>query len=123
MKESLELEPNGDRFTLRRIDAVGKLTEMELSEDNLLALAKSIQSETEYILEKRSRAQTHSASVTAVAQMGLNVDVHWTQIHLLLIDGHGTGITFSLTPFQAQTLVEYLPQWIAKIAQSPKRQP
>src|SRR5258708_40236078 len=120
MKESLQLEPNGDRFTLRRTDVAGNVTTIDLSEDNILTLARSAQSLTDHILAKRSRSEVAAVNVTEVARIGLNHDLHSTELHLSLFDRHGAEMTFSLSPEFAQHLADRLPGWIGKIAQSPK---
>jgi hypothetical protein len=120
MKESLQLDPNGDGFMLRRTDDAGHVTEIELSADNVLTLARSAQSLTDQILAKQSRSGADAVNVTEVARIGLNHDLHATEIHLSFFDRHGAQMIFALLPQFAQHLVDRLPGWIDKISQSPK---
>jgi hypothetical protein len=120
MKESLQLDPSGDIFILRRTYADGKVTQIELSGDNVLTLAQSSQSLSDQILAKQSRSGADAVRVTEVAQIGLNHDLHATEIILSLIDRHGAELKFLLRPELARHLVDRLPHWIGKIDQSPK---
>jgi hypothetical protein len=120
MDESLEIEADGDKFILRRTDANGAVSQMELSEDNILTLARSTPPMMEQILAVRSRAGLTASSVTPVARIRLANDIHLTEIFLELHDRHGGYATFALSPRQAQVLAEHLPAWIAKATHSPK---
>jgi hypothetical protein len=120
MKESLQLDPNGEGFVLRRTDAAGNVTQIELSADNVLTLARSSQFLSDHILAKQSRSGADAVNVTEVTRIGLNHDLHSTEIHLSFFDRHGAAMTFALPPQFAQHLVDRLPDWIEKISHSPK---
>src|SRR5258708_34156406 len=111
MKESLQLEPNGDRFTLRRTDVAGNVTTIDLSEDNILTLARSAQSLTDHILAKRSRSEVAAVNVTEVARIGLNHDSHSTELPLSLFHPHAHEMTFVSAPAFAHQLADRLPDW------------
>jgi hypothetical protein len=115
MGETLQLEANGDGFVLRRVAADGSVSQMELTADNVLTLAASAQSLTDQILAARTRSGAVAARVTEVAQIALDTDIFATAIHLSLIDRHGALVTFALSQFYAQQLVDHMPSWIAKI--------
>jgi len=120
MKESLQIEPSGDNFVLQRTDSDGHVTQIVLSEDNVLTLAQSTQPLTDRILARRSRSRTAAVKVTEVARIRLSTDIHEAEVFFGLVDRHGAEMIFSLSPDFAQQLIDHLPAWVAKTVQSPK---
>jgi hypothetical protein len=120
MKNSLQLEEVGSNFILHRTDDAGKTTEIELSEDNILTLARSLPDLADRLLAARTQTGAVAVSVTEVAQIGLNLDVHASEIFLSLFDRHGAERKFSLRPEFARHLVDRLPHWLDKMDQASK---
>jgi hypothetical protein len=117
-KAPLSLDPVGREFKLTRIDERGQKTEIMLSEDNVLTLAQSAELLRGRILAKYTKeGQAHPPSVVMpVAQIELNADVHYTNIHMTLVQPNGArSPCFGLPSDVAQALVQSLPGWISQL--------
>lgn len=90
-----------------------------LSDEEILLLAQSSQLMRDHVLAKHSRGSTVSArSVTPVAAIVLNTDLHKTEIHLEITSQHGTKLGLSIPLDVARPLADRLPHRVAEIERS-----
>ena len=114
----ITLDPKGNDFILRRTDTKGRTNSITLTKDDILTLSQSIPSLRDHILSGQSPGDGTAISfvaVTEVAQIGLNTDVHRSEIHLTMIDRHGAHVGFALSPEIARYLAQRLPARVAEI--------
>jgi hypothetical protein len=111
---TLSLEPQANGFLLTQSETG---TSMTISENDILALAQSLPALRDLALARRSpRGDFVSAVVmTPVTRIGLNTDIHKTEIQLLMFDRHGARVGFALAPDVARPLAERLPVRLAEI--------
>jgi hypothetical protein len=108
---TLTLDPDGDDFVLRRVDESGALSEMKLSDDDVLTLGQSSPNLRQRILAKRTPQSGVVSPVfaTNVVQVGLAPDTLSEDILLTLVAPDGSQVTFALPPHIARHLSERLP--------------
>jgi hypothetical protein len=111
----LTLDPQGDNFLLRQVTTEGTAVSMTLSDSDVLKLAQSARTLRHHVLAKRSREGAEAVALTPVAQIELNTDLHDSEIHLAMIDGHGAKEGFLLTLDLAQSLLHRLPTFVARL--------
>jgi hypothetical protein len=113
--DKISLEQRDDDYALIRVAANGTKSEMLLSAANILTLAQSAQQLKDQLLPKLSRPGADAVLMTPVVRVGLNVDLHKTAIHLMMIDPNGAQMAFSLPPELGRSLAERLPARLAEI--------
>jgi hypothetical protein len=113
--DNLQLEPWNDGFLLRRTQTNGHVTEIELSENNILTLAQSAQTLRDHILAKHSPAGAEGQPIVATPapKVRLNFDPLHGEILLSLVEPSGFEHPFALPVNTANSLLEELPRWIA----------
>ena len=86
--DNLQLEPWNDGFLLRRTQTNGHVTEIELSENNILTLAQSAQTLRDHILAKHSPAGAEGKPIVATPapKVRLNFDPLHGEILLSLVE-------------------------------------
>jgi hypothetical protein len=116
-ESKLSLEPAGDNFILRRVDASGAVTTVALSETDILTLAQSVPNLHLEILKRHDpKGGDHLAvSATEVAQIALNDESLGQAILLTLIAPSGGRTTFAIPEQIAALLVERLPVFLARM--------
>jgi hypothetical protein len=117
-ESKLSLDPVGDNFVLRRVDAEGLVTTMALSETDILTLAQSVPALQQQVLSRHNpKAGSHSAvAVTEVVQVALNDESLGEKILLTMIAPGGSRATFAIPPLIGDLLVQRLPVFLARIA-------
>lgn len=115
MIESLELDPTGDQFILRRTDSAGATSSIQLTEDNILTLARSLPTVRDLVLARHTRSGAVAIEVVEGTGIEVNHDPHATAIHLTFLDRHGRRSAFSVPLTLAKDLVLSLPQWIQRL--------
>ena len=95
---TLDLEPQGDDFLLKRVDGAGQETSIILSPDDVLTLAQSVQKMRQAVHAKRTpQVAAHPGVLaTPVAQVGLDSDVHQTEVLMQMIGRNGSRLWFAL---------------------------
>ncbi len=89
--EALDLLPNDNGFVLRRTDHLGHITQLDLSESNVLILPRLAHERAVRILETRTtpalKAQGASAGIWApVAQARVGQNIHQSSVFLEIED-------------------------------------
>lgn len=105
--ESLELELANDGYVLRRTDHTGAVTQLALSESNILSLPKLAHARAVQILENRStpalKALGGQAGVwTSVAHGRIGQNLSQTAVLLEIEDAYGMKFGYALTAEQAR---------------------
>jgi hypothetical protein len=101
--EEVSLEYRGNIYTLRRLSADGQLSEIKLTETNLLSLLPLIQRECAQLLASRTTPGLKEHGVEPivtipVARFVVGNDLHQTEIYLTLEDKDGNAYRFSFDP-------------------------
>jgi hypothetical protein len=116
--ERITLIPDGPGYLLRRIDSEGAISEIFLSEDNVISLALSARHLQGKILEQRTPKGGSVApkAIVHAGQVELNTDVLKTSVLLTMFDAEGTEVmTFALPRAIAQRLAVRLPVRLAEL--------
>ena len=113
----LSLEPDGVDFVLRRVAEDGTITQMRLSENDILTLCRSIPNLQQEILSRHApKGADHSpVSVTEVVRVGLGQESLGERILLTLIAPSGGQATFAIPPQIVNLLIERLPVHLAQM--------
>jgi hypothetical protein len=130
--EEVSLSQRGERYSLRRKNAAGRVTRISLTITNLLAILPVIQRACSQQLEARTgptlRAQGASPIVPMAAK-GYDVTVdafHKDEVFLTLRDGYGNDFAFALSPRDALMVAQRLAEKVRELDQqtgpSPTRQ-
>jgi hypothetical protein len=119
-KPSLSLDETKTGYVLRKTDASGSVSELHLSDDDVLTLGQSSPNFRQKILAKRTPASGGVTPVfaTNVVQIGLAPDTLGEDILLTLVAPNGSQTTFALPPHIAQHLSERLPTHLASLSES-----
>ena len=112
------IEQDEGEYVIRRVQADGQVQEMEVSEDDVLALARVALHLEARILERRSRPGVEAIAAMNVTSAGLATDLHKTAVHLSLFNELDIKVSFSLPLEVAKGLSEKLPQFVANIEAS-----
>jgi len=113
---NLTLEAVGREYKLTRFYPDGTKTDILLSEDNISSLALSAQRIKDHIVARYKAGGISVESVIPVGQVGLDTDMHQTELHVEIIPASGTQkLTFAFSPAAARVLLDALTAWISKI--------
>jgi hypothetical protein len=90
---------------------------MLLSEDNVMALALSAERMRDQIVAQYTRSGgPQPLAVAFVDRIELNYDVHETHLHVTMVSPDGSrSHTFGLPADVARSLLDTLPEWVARI--------
>jgi hypothetical protein len=124
-RSKLSLDPDGDNFVLRRVDANGTTTTMKLSETDVLTLAQSVPALQQLVLSRRKpRGGSHTAvSATEVAQVALHSERMGEATLITMIAQGGAHATFALPRHIVELLAERLPVLLTRmVAANPSKQ-
>jgi hypothetical protein len=125
MSVGLDLVDEGDGFSLLVNDANGKVSKVNLTDEQLLTLAQSAPLFQARVLAKLGRKEAGVDAVysTPVKEAILNTDLLGEKIILTLVAPNEARVAFELTPHLANNLVQRLPERILEIlAQQMPRQ-
>jgi len=116
---NLTLEAVGREYRLTRCYPDGTKKDILLSEDNISSLALSAQRIKDHIVARYKAGGLSVESVIPVGQVGLDTDMHQTELHLDIIPANGREkLTFAFSPSAARVLLDALTAWISKIDNS-----
>lgn len=119
-ESNLILEAVGREYRLTRFHPDGTKTDILLSEDNISSLALSAQRIKDHIVARYKAAGASVESVIPVGQVGLDTDMHQTELHVDIIPSNGRQkLTFAFSPAAARVLLDALTAWISKIDGKP----
>jgi hypothetical protein len=124
-RSKLSLDPDGDNFVLRRVEASGTTTTMKLSETDVLTLGQSVPALQQLVLSRRKpRGGSHTAvSATEVSQVALHSERTGQATLITMIAPGGAHVTFALPRHVVESLVEQLPVLLTRmIAANPTKQ-
>jgi hypothetical protein len=125
MSIGLDLQDEGDGFSLLVTDQNGKTSKVALTDDQLLTLAQSAPLFQARVLAKRSRTEAGVEAVysTPVKEAILNTDLLGEKILLTLVAPNEARVVYELTPHLANNLVQRLPDRILEVLghQMPKQ--
>jgi hypothetical protein len=108
----LTLEAVGREYRLTRIHPDGTKADILLSEDNICSLALSAQRMRDHIVAKYKAAGVSVESVIPVGQVGLNTDMHLTELHIDIVPATGgQKLSFAFSPVASRVLLDALPAW------------
>src|SRR5205809_4069522 len=95
---TIDLDEHGSDFILSRTDSSGQKSSMLLSESDVLTLAQSAQQLKDRIHARHNPKEggVTRGTVTPVAQVRLNTDIHQMEVMMGMIDGRGAEMEFSL---------------------------
>jgi hypothetical protein len=121
-REELSIFPKGDGYVLRRDDGRGNVTEIALSETNVVFLGRLSPTVARRILASRALARGDvSATVAApVKNVELNEDLHDPLLLVRIRDEYDGEFDFSFSPSDARRLAERLIARADKIDARPK---
>ena len=125
-REEVSLFHEGDRHTLRRKDADGRETEIELTTANLLALRPLIQKTCAQFLEQWGGPTLRGSgtqSIVPITAGGFDVTVdafHRDEVFLALRDRDGDDYAFALSPSDALRVARRLAEKVRELEQSLK---
>ena len=113
---NLTLKAEGREYRLTRFYPDGTKTDILLSEDNISSLVLSAQRIKDHIVARYKAGGVSVESVIPVGQVGLDTDMHQTELHMDIIPANGTQkLTFAFSPAAARVLLDALTAWIFKI--------
>lgn len=94
----------------------GRKTHILVSEDNISSLALSAQRIKDHIVSSYKAGGVSVESVIPVGQIGLNTDMHHTELHIDIMPATGgQKLSFAFPPAAARLLLDALPSWVDKI--------
>ena len=114
---ALTLDETEDGYVLRRIGADGTISEIKLSDEDVLTLGQSAPGFRQSILAKHNRESAGQSAVyaTKVVQIGLAPDTLSEDVLLTLIAPNGGQTTFAIPPQIARHMAERLPVHVSMI--------
>ena len=120
----LTLEASGDNFILRRAGSDGKISEIALTDRDVLTLAQMSTTLKQQLLARHSPTGGAISAVVAadVVQIALNTDAMQDRVLLTLIAPGGSQATYALPEIVAKLLADHLPKHIANLTLTGRRQ-
>jgi len=112
---SLDLHPLGNAFVLKKIREDGTITEMVLTNDDLLTLAQSAPRWGQLVLGEQTPT-ANAVSAFPVETISLNSDPHGTELHLDLESPNGSELTIAIPVEKARPLSARLPSYLDEMA-------
>jgi hypothetical protein len=120
-RPSLNIERRDNRFVLKR-DYEGQTTELELSEGEVLALARMIPSYARELIALRNRSEVgvFAWAAAPVVNYQIGLDALSQSILLRLKDDWEAEFDFSFTPDGAREIADVMGKYAKKAAEIPK---
>jgi hypothetical protein len=128
-EEEISLFHKGERYTLRRKNAAGKVTRISLTIMNLLAILPIIQRACSQQLEARIGPilRAHGASpIVPMGAKGYDVTIdefHKDEVFLTLRDAYGNDFAFALSPTDAILVARRLAEKVRELDKQMKPPP
>jgi len=115
VKEIVMSDPNLILEAVGRFHPDGRKMHILLSEDNISSLALSAQRIKDHIVSRYKAGGVSVESVIPVGQIGLNTDMHHTELHIDIMPATGgQKLSFAFSPAAARLLLDALPAWVDK---------
>ena len=111
----IEIVPKGDEWVFRKYYEGGETKEVDLSDDEILALSTHILRLQKELLERRSKPGLQGRAVLPIERIDLAADAHGTSVLLSCFGPGNQDICLALPLALAKQFSEKLPQAVSEI--------